>query len=108
MDNMKQDMGAKAKIKAILSIIDQMDEMELEGLSGSEEKPVGVTMVSVEKKPSMKGHMMEDSMESEEPTEDTAMDQMEDVSEGEDPETEEEIDPNSALGKLRKRLKGVA
>ena len=97
MDNMNKDMGTKAKIKAILSIIDQMDEMELEGLSGGEEKPVGVTMVSVEKKPQM-----------EEPMEDTSEDQMEDVAEEESPETEEEMDPNSALGRLRKRLKGVA
>jgi hypothetical protein len=103
MDSMK----SKAKLKAILDIIDQMDEMELAGLGGEEEKPAELTMVSVEGKP-MKGEMSEDYMEEEEPMEDTAMDQMEDVAEGEPAETEEEMDPSSALGKLRKRLKGVA
>jgi hypothetical protein len=100
-------MKSKAKLKAILDIIDQMDEMELAGLGGEEEKPAELTMVSVEGKP-MKGEMPEDYMEEEEPMEDTAMDQMEDAAEGEPAETEEEMDPSSALGKLRKRLKGVA
>jgi hypothetical protein len=101
MDN---GMKSKATLKAILDIINQMDDMELAGLNGEEEEPSGLTMISVEKKPSMKDDMMEE----EEPMEDTAMDQAEDVSEGEMPETEEEMDSSSALGRLRKRLKGVA
>jgi hypothetical protein len=103
MDKMNQEMGTKAKIKAILNIMDQMDELELEGLRGDEEKPVGVTMVSVEKKKPN----MEMSEESEYP-EESEMDATEDMAEGEMPEMEEEEDSSSALGKLRKRLKGVA
>ncbi len=55
----------------------------------------------------MKDHMMEDASEENEPPENTIKDQVEDVLEREPPETEEEIDPNSVLGRLRKKLKGV-
>lgn len=105
MDNSKQDIIDKAKLKAILDIINQMDELKLEGLGGNKsDKPVGVTMVSVEKKKPESEDMSEPS----EPTENTGLDQVEDVSEGEAPETEEEMDESSALGRLRKRLKGIA
>lgn len=106
MDSMKDGLGTKAKLKAILDIIDQMDEMKLDRLkNGSSEKPVGVTMVSIEKKKPMD---MEDASEEYEPEENTGLDQVEDVAEGEAPETEEEMDESSALGRLRKRLKGIA
>ena len=102
MDNMNKDMGMKSKIKALLSIIDQMDEMELEGLRGEEEKPIGVTMVSVEKKkPS------EEMLGKSEYPEESEMDESGNMTEEEMPDMEEE-DPSSALGRLRKRLKGVA
>jgi hypothetical protein len=42
-----------------------------------------------------------------EPEEDTVIDQVEDVAEGETPETEEEMDESSVLGRLRKRLQGA-
>ena len=102
-----------AKLKAIADIISQMDDMELEKLmpkSGEDIKPEkkGITIVKVESnKVPMKDHMMEDASEEIEPPENTIKDQVEDVSEGESPETEEEIDPNSVLGRLRKKLKGV-
>lgn len=106
MDNMKDGIGKKAKLKAILDIIDQMDEMELEGLGGMEEEPVGVTMVSVKKKkPEMMGENGEYSEEPEmEKSESMAGAEMPE----EEAEDEEEYDQNSALGKLRMRLKGIA
>ena len=94
-------------------IISQMDDMELEKLmpkSGEDIKPEkkGITIVKVESnKVPMKDHMMEDASEENEPPENTIKDQAEDVSEGEPPKTEEEIDTKSVLGRLRKKLKGV-
>ena len=99
MDN---EMNMKSKIKAILNIINEMDEMELNDMASEEEiEPKKVTMVSIKAKP-----IDEDLMEEGEPKENTKMDQMEDVAEGESPETEEENDPYSTLGRLRKRLQG--
>lgn len=99
MDN---EMNMKSKIKAILNIINEMDEMELNDMASEEEiEPKKVTMVSIKAKP-----IDEDLMEESEPNENTKMDQMEDVAEGESPETEEENDPYSTLGRLRKRLQG--
>lgn len=99
MDN---EMNMKSKIKAILNIINEMDEMELNDMTSEEEiEPKKVTMVSIKAKP-----IDEDLMEEGEPKENTKMDQMEDVAEGESPETEEENDPYSTLGRLRKRLQG--
>lgn len=99
MDN---EMNMKSKIKAILNIINEMDEMELNDMTSEEEiEPKKVTMVSIKAKP-----IDEDLMEESEPNENTKMDQMEDVAEGESPETEEESDPYSTLGRLRKRLQG--
>lgn len=99
MDN---EMNMKSKIKAILNIINEMDEMELNDMTSEEEiEPKKVTMVSIKAKP-----IDEDLMEESEPKENTKMDQMEDVAEGESPETEEENDPYSTLGRLRKRLQG--
>lgn len=99
MDN---EMNMKSKIKAILNIINEMDEMELNDMTSEEEiEPKKVTMVSIKAKP-----IDEDLMEEGEPKENTKMDQIEDVAEGESPETEEESDPYSTLGRLRKRLQG--
>lgn len=99
MDN---EMNMKSKIKAILNIINEMDEMELNDMTSEEEiEPKKVTMVSIKAKP-----IDEDLMEESEPKENTKIDQMEDVAEGESPETEEENDPYSTLGRLRKRLQG--
>jgi hypothetical protein len=84
------DLNLKSKLKAIFNIINEMDDMELKDMASSEEEdPKKITMVSIKAKP------MEEDM-------------MEDVAETEAPETEEEEkeDPNSALGRLRKRLLG--
>lgn len=96
------DMNLKSKLQAIFNIINEMDDMELKDMASSEEEPKKVTMVSIKAKPAE-----EDMMEEDEPLENTKIDQAEDVAEGESPETEEEEDPNSALGRLRKRLQGT-
>jgi hypothetical protein len=86
----------EAKLKAIMDIISQMEDMELERLmpkemSDMEEiKPEkkGITIVKVQasKKPEM---------------------EMEEESENEGEEEEENsIDPNSSLARLKQRLKG--
>jgi hypothetical protein len=101
MDN---NMNIKAKLQAIVNIINEMDDMELKDMTSSEEEePKKITMVSIKAKPMGEEDMMEEG----EPAEDTKKDQMEDVAEGEAPETEEEEDPQSALGRLRKRLQGA-
>ena len=86
MDN---EMNIKSKLKAILDIINEMDEMELNDMVSPEESmeeegmPKKVTMVSIKAKP-----MEEESMPEEKEI------------------PEEEEDPNSSLGRLRKRLQG--
>jgi hypothetical protein len=98
------DLNLKSKLKAIFNIINEMDDMELKDMASSEEEdPKKITMVSIKAKPMEEEDMMEEG----EPPEDTKEDQVEDVAEGEAPETEEEEDPNSALGRLRKRLQGA-
>lgn len=98
------DLNLKSKLKAIFNIINEMDDMELKDMTSSEEEnPKKITMVSIKAKPMEEEDMMEEG----EPQEDTKEDQVEDVAEGEAPETEEEEDPNSALGRLRKRLQGA-
>jgi hypothetical protein len=91
------DLNLKSKLKAIFNIINEMDDMELKDMASSEEEedPKKITMVSIKAKP------IEEDMMGEE-------DMMEDVAETETPEPEEEEkeDPNSALGRLRKRLQG--
>ena len=115
-----QGLMKSAKLKAIMDIISQMDDMEMSRLIPKEEmdmesedkmKPEkkGITIIKIQSdKSPMKDHMVEDASEEDEPKENTIKDQYEDVSEGEPPETEEEIDPNSILGRLRRKLKGVA
>jgi hypothetical protein len=87
MDN---EMNIKSKLKAILDIINEMDEMELNDMVSPEEEsmeeegmPKKVTMVSIKAKPMEKETMPE-----------------------EEEIPEEEEDPNSSLGRLRKRLQG--
>ncbi len=93
------DLNLKSKLKAIFNIINEMDDIELKDMASSEEEdPKKITMVSIKAKPIEEENMME-----EEPSED----EMENVAKGEAPETEEEEDPNSALGRLRKRLQGA-
>ena len=87
----------EAKLKAIMDIISQMEDMELERLmpkemSDMEEvKPEkkGITIVKVQasKKPEME---MEEESEDEEDSE----------------EEENSIDPSSSLARLKQRLKG--
>ena len=106
-----------AKLKAIMDIISQMDDMELQRLMPKDKmdmesiKPEkkGITIVKLESNKSpMDEHMSEDMAEEDEPIENTIKDQVEDVSEGEPPEIKEEIDPNSVLGRFRRKLKGIA
>lgn len=111
-----QGLMKDAKMKAIMDIISQMDDMELNRLMPKDKidmesvKPEkkGITIVKLESNKSPSDHMKEDMAEEGEPVENTIKDQFEDVSEGEPPETEEEIDPNSILGRLRKKLKGMS
>ena len=92
-----QGLMKQAKLKAIMDIISQMDDLEMEKLMPkemAEEIPMGemkpekkgITIVKLEsnKKPEME-------MEEEE---------------GEEEEDEEEIDPYSTLGRLKAKLKG--
>lgn len=82
-----------AKLKAIMDIISQMDDMEMDRLMPKEEmdmeeiKPEkkGITIVKLEsdKKPMME--MEED--------------------EGEEEEDDEEVDPSSVLGRLQAKMK---
>ncbi len=82
-----------AKLKAIMDIISQMDDMEMDRLMPKEEmgmeeiKPEkkGLTIVKLEsdKKPMME--MEED--------------------EGEEEEDDEEVDPSSVLGRLQAKMK---
>lgn len=101
MDNLK------AKLQAVVNIINEMDDMELSKMSESEDdnQPQKISMVSIKAKPIEKSE--EDMYEKGEPEEDTVLDQVEDVAENEAPETEEEIDESSVLGRLRKRLQGA-
>lgn len=101
MDNLK------AKLQAVVNIINEMDDMELSEMSESENEmePKKISMVAIKAKPMEKSE--EDMYEESEPEEDTVLDQVEDVAENETPETEEEMDESSVLGRLRKRLQGA-
>ena len=88
----------QAKLKAIMDIISQMDdlemdrmmpkEMEQEKMYDMEEKPVkkGITIMKLESSKKPKMEMEEESEEMEE-------------------EDDEEIDPLSSLARLKERLK---
>lgn len=97
----------KAKLQAVVNIINEMDDMELSEMSESENEmePKKISMVAIKAKPMEKSE--EDMYEENEPEEDAALDQVEDVAENEEPETEEEMDESSVLGRLRKRLQGA-
>jgi hypothetical protein len=109
----------QAKLKAIMDIISQMDDLEMDRMMPKdmesdivkpEKKGITIMKIQSSKSPKseMKDHMAEDMAEEDEPIENTIKDQYEDVSEGEAPETEEEMDPYSILGRLRRKLKGKA
>ena len=84
----------QAKMKAIMDIISQMEDMELERLMPkSEEMPE-----MEEIKPQKKGITIVKLESDKKPTE------MEDDEE-EDDEEEESIDPYSALGRIKARMK---
>ena len=96
----------KAKLQAVVNIINEMDDMELSEMSAENEmEPKKISMVAIKAKPIEK--LEEDMYEEGEPEENTALDQVEDVAENEEPETEEEMDESSVLGRLRKRLQGA-
>ena len=90
------DLMKKAKMKAIMDIMSQMEDMELERLMPkSEEMPdmeemepekKGITIVKLQssKNPEMK---------------------MEEEDEGEEEDDEDSIDPYSALGRLKAKIK---
>lgn len=102
----------KAKLQAVINIINEMDDMELSKMTSDSEseedsssKPQKISMVAIKAKP-METES-EDMSEEGEPKENTVLDQVEDVAENEAPETEEEMDESSVLGRLRKRLQGA-
>jgi hypothetical protein len=85
------DINKKAKLKALMDIMSEMDDMEMERLSPKEEmfdmepEKKGLTMIKVEKsKPEMEIEM--------EPKDEMEM------------EDEEEVDPQSSLGRLKAKL----
>lgn len=89
----------KAKLKAIMDIISEMDDMELEKMM-----PKSEDMKSEDMKPEGKGITIMKIQSSKTPEI-----EMEDDSEGEDGMEEddfEEIDPYSTLGRLIAKLKG--
>ena len=85
-------------MKAIMQIIDAMDEMDLGKLGEDTKEPEkkGLTMISIEGKP-------KPEMEEEEKEEGEI--EIPEEKKSEDIEEKEE-DPNSALARLRKKLKG--
>ena len=104
----------KAKLQAVINIINEMDDMELSKMTSDSEseedgssKPQKISMVAIKAKPMETETENEDMSEDGEPKENTVLDQMEDVAENEAPETEEEMDESSVLGRLRKRLQGA-
>ena len=90
------DLMKKAKIKAIMDIISQMEDMELERLMPkSEELPEMEEM-----KPEKKGITIVKLQSSKNPEM-----EMEEEDEGEEEDDEESIDPYSALGRLKAKMK---
>ena len=88
-----------AKLKAIMDIISQMDDMELSRLMPKDEmdmKPIDEEMI----KPEKKGITIV-KLESNK----TPEIEMEDDSEEEDDNKEDSIDPLSSLARLKERLK---
>lgn len=86
----------QAKMKAIMDIISQMEDMELERLMPkSEEMPEMEEM-----KPEKKGITIVKLQSSKNPEM-----EMEEEDEGEEKDDEESIDPYSALGRLKAKIK---
>ena len=93
-----EDLMKKAKIKAIMDIISEMDDMELERMM-----PKPEDMKSEDMKPEGKGITIMKIQSSKTPEI-----EMEDDSEddGMEEDDSEEIDPYSTLGRLKAKLKG--
>ena len=90
------DLMKKAKVKAIMDIMSQMEDMELERLMPkSEEMPE-----MEEVKPEKKGITIVKLQSSKNPEM-----EMEEEDEGEEEDDEESIDPYSALGRLKAKMK---
>ena len=90
------DLMKKAKVKAIMDIMSQMEDMELERLMPkSEEMPE-----MEEVKPEKKGITIVKLQSSKNPEM-----EMEEEDEGEEEDDEESIDPYSALGRLKAKIK---
>ena len=90
------DLMKKAKVKAIMDIMSQMEDMELERLMPkSEEMPDMEEM-----KPEKKGITIVKLQSSKNPEM-----EMEEEDEGEEEDDEESIDPYSALGRLKAKIK---
>ena len=86
----------ESKLKAIMDIISQMEDMELERLMPkSEEMPE-----MEEVKPEKKGITIVKLQSSKNPEM-----EMEEEDEGEEEDDEESIDPYSALGRLKAKIK---
>jgi len=86
----------ESKLKAIMDIISQMEDMELERLMPkSEEMPE-----MEEVKPEKKGITIVKLQSSKNPEM-----EMEEEDEGEEEDDEESIDPYSALGRLKAKMK---
>ena len=90
------DLIKKAKIKAIMDIMSQMEDMELERLMPKSEEMSDIE----EMKPESKGITIMKIKSSKTPEI-----EMEDESEEEDSEEESSIDPYSALGRLKAKMK---
>lgn len=90
------DLMKKAKVKAIMDIMSQMEDMELERLMPkSEEMPDMEEM-----KPEKKGITIVKLQSSKKPEM-----EMEEEEEDENEEDEDSIDPYSALGRIKAKMK---
>ena len=91
-----KELMKKAKMKAIMDIMSQMEDMELERLMPkSEEMPE-----MEEVKPEKKGITIVKLQSSKNPEM-----EMKEEDEGEEEDDEESIDPYSALGRLKAKMK---
>ena len=92
------DLMKKAKVKAIMDIMSQMEDMELERLMPKSEEMSDME----EMKPEKKGITIVKLQSSKKPEM-----EMEEEEEGETEEEEDEdsIDPYSALGRIKARMK---
>lgn len=94
-----QGLMKQAKLKAIMDIISQMDDLEMEKLMPKEMAEEMPMEEMKEIKPEKKGITIVKLESNKKP-------EMEMEEEGEEEEDEEEIDPYSTLGRLKAKLKG--